>query len=87
MEITWQTYLTVRACRSVGAPDRTAAATTSPGSLPSITRFGTGEKELRGRLGKFGIIVDAGELTRCRDQLSRCSLADDEPLPLQDSPF
>lgn len=41
------TYLTVRAWRSVGAPDSTAAARASPGSLPSMTRFGTGEKVLR----------------------------------------
>lgn len=40
-------YLTVRACKSVGAPDRTAAATDSPGSLPSMTRLGTGEKVLK----------------------------------------
>ena len=36
-------YRTVRACRSVGAPERTAAATVAPGSLPSMTRLGTGE--------------------------------------------
>ncbi len=36
------TYRTVRASSSIGAPDRTAAGRTSPGSLPSITRFGTG---------------------------------------------
>jgi hypothetical protein len=40
-------YRTVRACRSVGAPERTAAATLSPGSLPSMTRLGMGEKLLR----------------------------------------
>ena len=39
-------YLTVRVCRSIGAPERTAAARVSPGSLPSMTRFGTGEKFL-----------------------------------------
>jgi hypothetical protein len=39
-------YRTVRAWRSTGAPDRTAAATDSPGSLPSITRLGIGEKLL-----------------------------------------
>lgn len=37
---------TVRAWRSVGAPERTAAGTDSPGSLPSITRLGIGENEL-----------------------------------------
>ena len=41
------TYLTWRACKSTGAPESTAAATISPGSLPSITLFGTGEKVLR----------------------------------------
>jgi hypothetical protein len=44
--LTNTTYLTCRACRSTGAPESTAAATTSPGSLPSITRLGTGEKVL-----------------------------------------
>jgi hypothetical protein len=41
-----ESYRTVRACKSIGAPDSTAAATESPGSLPSITRFGMGEKLL-----------------------------------------
>lgn len=41
-----QSYLAVRACSSTGAPDKTAAAMTSPGSLPSITRFGIGENVL-----------------------------------------
>ena len=40
-------YLTVRACSSIGAPERTAAGVVSPGSLPSITLAGTGEKFLR----------------------------------------
>lgn len=40
-------YRTVRACRSVGAPESTAAATLSPGSLPSMTLFGMGENVLR----------------------------------------
>lgn len=39
-------YRTVRAWRSMGAPERTAAATDSPGSLPSITRLGIGENVL-----------------------------------------
>jgi hypothetical protein len=39
-------YRTVRAWRSTGAPERTAAATDSPGSEPSITRFGIGENAL-----------------------------------------
>jgi hypothetical protein len=39
-------YRTVRAWRSTGAPERTAAATLSPGSLPSMTRLGMGEKLL-----------------------------------------
>lgn len=42
-------YLTVRAWRSVGAPERTAAGRVGPGSLPSITRLGTGENWLRGK--------------------------------------
>lgn len=37
------TYRAVRAWSSTGAPDSTAAGRTSPGSLPSITRFGIGE--------------------------------------------
>lgn len=41
-------YRTVRAWRSVGAPEMTAAAVVSPGSLPFMTRMGTGEKELLG---------------------------------------
>lgn len=36
-------YLTTRACRSTGAPESTAAGKMSPGSLPFMTRFGTGE--------------------------------------------
>lgn len=40
-------YRTVLACSSTGAPESTAAATLSPGSLPSITRFGTGENGLQ----------------------------------------
>ena len=40
-------YLTVRACSSIGAPERTAAGVVSPGSLPSMTLEGTGEKFLR----------------------------------------
>lgn len=39
-------YRTVRACRSTGAPDKTAAAVISPDSLPSITRLGIGENAL-----------------------------------------
>lgn len=39
-------YRTVRAWRSVGAPETTAAGRVSPGSLPSMMRMGTGEKEL-----------------------------------------
>jgi hypothetical protein len=46
-------YRTVRAWRSTGAPDRTAAATLSPGSLPSMTRLGTGEKLLAPVLASF----------------------------------
>ena len=41
-----RTYLATRACNSTGAPESTAAGTTSPGSLPSITRFGMGENVL-----------------------------------------
>ena len=48
-------YETVRACRSTGAPESTAAGVTSPGSLPSITRLGIGENALI--LG----LVDANE--------------------------
>lgn len=40
-------YRTVLACKSMGAPDKTAAAVTSPGSLPSMTRVGTGENDLQ----------------------------------------
>ena len=36
-------YRTVRACKSTGAPDNTAAGVISPGSLPSMTRFGIRE--------------------------------------------
>jgi hypothetical protein len=43
-------YRTWRAWRSTGAPDRTAAATLSPGSLPSMTRLGMGEKLLQASL-------------------------------------
>lgn len=39
-------YRTVRACKSTGAPESTAAGKTSPGSLPSIILFGIGEKLL-----------------------------------------
>ena len=39
-------YLATRACNSTGAPESTAAGTTSPGSLPSITRLGIGENVL-----------------------------------------
>lgn len=41
-----EAYRTVRAWRSVGAPEMTAAGVVSPGSLPSMTRMGTGEKAL-----------------------------------------
>lgn len=40
------TYRTVRACSSTGAPESTAAGVSTPGSLPSMTRRGTGEKLL-----------------------------------------
>ena len=43
-EIGDQAHLTVLAWRSMGAPETTAAGRVSPGSLPSRTRFGTGEK-------------------------------------------
>lgn len=39
-------YRTVRACSSTGAPESTAAGVVSPGSLPSITLEGMGEKFL-----------------------------------------
>ncbi len=39
-------YRTVLASSSIGAPDSTAAGRTSPSSLPSNTRFGTGVKVL-----------------------------------------
>lgn len=39
-------YRTVRAWRSTGVPETTAAGRVSPGSLPSMTLIGTGEKEL-----------------------------------------
>jgi hypothetical protein len=53
-------YLTVRACRSVGAPERTAAATESPGSLPFMTLFGTGEKVL--------LFINGCTLAGCRNE-------------------
>jgi hypothetical protein len=40
-------YRTVRAWSSTGAPERTAAGVSRPGSLPSMTRIGTGEKLLQ----------------------------------------
>jgi hypothetical protein len=45
-EVLLRSYRTVRACSSIGAPDSTAAGVVSPGSLPSITLVGTGEKFL-----------------------------------------
>ena len=47
-DVQWQggTNRTVRAWRSTGAPDKTAAGRVSPGSLPSITRLGTIENVL-----------------------------------------
>jgi hypothetical protein len=57
-------YRTVRAWRSTGAPDRTAAATLSPGSLPSMTRLGTGEKLLQAALATFLSEHVAGDI-RC----------------------
>jgi hypothetical protein len=45
-DIGGQTYRTVRASSSIGAPERTAAGRTSVSSLPFITRLGTGEKVL-----------------------------------------
>jgi hypothetical protein len=80
-------YLTVRACKSVGAPERTAAATESPGSLPSITRFGTGEKLLVEIFSIGQCPQYSDSLTRWRGQWWHCNLADDEPLPLQVPPL
>ena len=37
---------TCRPCRSTGAPDKRAPGAVIPGSLPSITRLGKGEKVL-----------------------------------------
>ena len=42
----WKAHRTVLACSSMGAPEITAAGVVSPGSLPSITLVGTGEKLL-----------------------------------------
>lgn len=39
-------YRTVLAWRSMGAPERTAAGVSRPGSEPSMTLLGMGEKEL-----------------------------------------
>lgn len=39
-------YRATRACSSTGAPESTAAAVTSPSSLPSMTCLGTGENVL-----------------------------------------
>jgi hypothetical protein len=44
----YETHRTVRAWSSDGAPESTAAGMSMPGSEPSITRIGTGEKALRG---------------------------------------
>ena len=41
-EAQYSNYLTCLACRSTGAPLKTAAAKVSPGSLPSITLLGIG---------------------------------------------
>ena len=47
-------YRTVRACKSTGAPETTAAGVVSPGSLPSRTRLGTGENvEVPWSIGAF----------------------------------
>jgi hypothetical protein len=79
-------YLTVRAWRSVGAPDKTAAATMPVGSLPSITRLGTGEKVLREdkstEIRSYGAVA----LTTCHGPRSHCSPADGVPLPPRESP-
>jgi hypothetical protein len=40
-------HRTVLACKSMGAPETTAAARAPPGSLPSRTRIGVGEKFLQ----------------------------------------
>lgn len=40
-------YRTCRACKSTGAPDKIEAGSISPDSLPSMTRFGIGEKFLK----------------------------------------
>lgn len=52
------TNRTVRASSSIGAPDNTAAGSTSPSSLPFITRFGTGEKVLK----RLAIVLFHGKL-------------------------
>ena len=73
-----RTYRTVLACNSTGAPESTAAATTSPGSLPSITRFGIGEKHLH----TLAFILQRNAvawLTKSRDLRGRDSLADGRP--------
>lgn len=56
-------HLTVRAWRSTGAPESTAAATESPGSLPSITRFGMGEKFLNSHVLALSLAVFSSPLT------------------------
>ncbi len=62
------TYRTVLACSSTGAPESTAAATLSPGSLPSITRFGMGENVLCSTVSILLIALLVHILTRCRDR-------------------
>ena len=59
-------YLTVRAWRSIGAPERTAAATDSPGSLPSITLLGIGENALH-IVSICCLSSSRGRLTKCHD--------------------
>lgn len=58
-------YRTVRACSSMGAPDTTAAAVLSPGSLPSMTRMGTGEKLLSHALAFQSRCALHARLLRC----------------------
>lgn len=79
-------YRTVRAWRSIGAPDSTAAATDTPGSLPSMTRLGMGEKVLRSRSKSGSWRCWKGCATRFCSRLPRCSPVGAAVLPRLRSP-
>lgn len=79
-------YLATRACSSTGAPDSTAAGTTSPGSLPSITRLGIGENALQKNISLFVIVaLHVVGPTKSHDQPVPENLAGDRPFLRQNS--